>query len=101
SAAGGIGGEKEQQIMDATTRIYEACNFQDISGQRLTKVIKLLNSIEERVDKLNDLFGTPEEAKAAANDAGKKDEPSPQDLLNGPQLSGQGTSQADIDALFN
>ncbi len=101
NAASGIGGEKEQQIIDATTRIYEACNFQDISGQRLTKVIRLLGSIEERVDKLNDLFGTPEEAKAAAGDAAKKAELTDQDLLNGPQLSGKGTSQADIDALFS
>ncbi len=93
--------EKEQQIVDATTRIYEACNFQDISGQRLTKVIKLLASIEERVTKLNNLFGQAETAKTPANDTKTPGTLTDQDLLNGPQHKGQGTSQADIDAMFS
>jgi len=107
NAASGVGGDKEQQIMDATTRIYDACTFQDITGQRITKVIRLLANIEERISKLNDLFGSEPEmlANGNGNDAAKngdiilpKDE---KDLLNGPQLSGQGTSQADIDKLLS
>jgi len=89
-AASGIGGDKEAAIVDATTRIYEACNFQDISGQRLNKVIKLLAHIEERVIALNGLFGKPAPVVAA-----KAAEP---DLLAGPAL--KTTSQDDIDALF-
>ena len=95
--AASSGTPKEQEIMDATTRIYEACNFQDISGQRLTKVIRLLNSVEERVNKLNQLFG----ANAAPAAALKNSVVSDADLLNGPQLPAQGTTQADIDALFS
>lgn len=100
NAATGIGGDKEQQIVEATTRIYDACTFQDITGQRIRKVIKLLENIEERIGKLNDLFGdepefaaidAPKEVKVPAND---------KDLLNGPQLAAQASSQADIDALF-
>lgn len=93
AAVQGVGGDKEKQIIDATTRIYEACNFQDISGQRLNKVIRLLSHIEERILALNDLFGKAPATKPA-NDA----VPSDNDLLNGPQL--KATSQADIDALF-
>ncbi|MDX1974356.1 MAG: protein phosphatase CheZ [Rickettsiales bacterium] len=96
NAVSGIGGEKEQAITDATVRIYDACTFQDITGQRITKVIRMLNNIEERIRKLNDLFGNQE----AQSDA----QPRPltdKDLLNGPQLAGQAASQADIDALFN
>jgi len=95
-AVGGVGGEKEQQIMDATNRIYEACNFQDITGQRITKVIKLIENIDERIEKLNELFGAPTEdhvVKISVDDE--------RSLLNGPQLSGQGASQADIDSLFD
>ena len=93
--AGAIGGEKERQIMNATQRIYEACNFQDITGQRITKVIKLIANIDERIEKLNTLFGTAPEGSVTKLSA--DDERS---LLNGPQLAGHAASQADVDALF-
>jgi chemotaxis protein CheZ len=106
TAANGVGGDKEQQIMDATTRIYDACTFQDITGQRITKVIRLLANIEERIGKLNGLFGSEGDSSASAGvNAGVKNgeitlPKDDKDLLNGPQLSGQGTSQADIDKLL-
>lgn len=101
--AEGIGGEKEQKIKNAAIAIFDACTFQDITGQRIRKVIKLLQNIEDRINKLNNLFGaTP----AFAEEGGKKD-PSQvvvplndKDLLNGPQLKGQGVSQNEIDSLF-
>ena len=99
NAVAGVGGEKEQQITDASMRIYEACNFQDITGQRIRKVIKLLSSIEERVEKLNELFGNDEAIAAAANSNDRTGEID-KDLLNGPQLSSQAATQDDIDALF-
>jgi len=97
AAVGGIGGEKETAIMDATNLIYDACNFQDITGQRINKVIKLLANIEQRVSKLNALLSTvaSEEAKVVPMHT-----PSDKDLLNGPQLAGQGVSQAEVDRLF-
>ncbi|MCE2927513.1 MAG: protein phosphatase CheZ [Rickettsiales bacterium] len=97
--ASGIGGEKEQQILDATTRIYEACNFQDVTGQRIRKVIKLLENIEERIGKLNELFGNDEDLMRSVQET-KPDPMSDSALMNGPQLSNQASSQADIDALF-
>ena len=95
-AAGGIGGDKEKAIMDATTQIYGACNFQDITGQRINKVIKLLANIEQRVSKLNTLLSevASKESKVAPAASGEVD------LLAGPQHTGQGSSQAEIDALF-
>ena len=102
SAAAGIDAEKEKAIMEAATRIYEACNFQDVTGQRIRKVIKLLENIESRIDKLNSLFGN--EATTAANsnqkDSALPPAPSDKDLMNGPQMNASATSQADIDALF-
>jgi len=100
-AASGIGGEKEKQIIDATALIYDACTFQDITGQRIRKVIALLENIESRIGKLNNLFGAAPQF-AAANDGGAVKIPvSDKDLLNGPQLAAQASSQADIDALFS
>lgn len=95
AAAAGVGGEKEQQIMDAVNRVYESCNFQDITGQRITKVIKLISNIEERVAKLNELFGTDDDNVVPVT-AGMTEK----DLLNGPQLASQAASQEEIDMLF-
>lgn len=97
-AAGGVGGEKEQVIMDATNRIYESCNFQDITGQRISKVIKLITNIDERIGKLNELFGTSE---GEATNVVKISADNEKSLLNGPQLANQAASQDDIDALFS
>jgi len=100
----GVGGEKEQKIVEATNQIYEACNFQDITGQRITIVIKLLANIEERIAKLVALFGASESDNTSAVNGGSAAEiilpADDKDLLNGPQLSGKASSQAEIDQLF-
>jgi chemotaxis protein CheZ len=102
NAAGTIGGEAQQSITDAAMRIYEACNFQDVTGQRIRKVIKLLENIEDRIGKLNALFGNEVPAMPTAKD-GSNVITMPTDdkaLMNGPQLSSNAVSQDDIDALF-
>jgi len=100
NAAGGIGGDKETQILEAAARIYDACTFQDISGQRITKVIKLLSNIEERIGKLNELFGNDNKPIEPANANYAKTILEDKDLLNGPQLASKASSQEEIDSLF-
>ena len=82
-----------EKVTEAVTLVYESCNFQDITGQRITKVVRALQSMESKLQALASAFG-PIEGDApvlAEGDAA---------LLNGPQLSGGATSQDDIDALF-
>ena len=105
-----VEGEHGTQIADIVTGIYEACNFQDITGQRITKVVKTLKQIENKVAALIGAFGDEiarEKARAAAAAAESTDKvttatdkPTDEDLLNGPQLPTNANSQADIDALF-
>jgi chemotaxis protein CheZ len=45
-------------IMDSVTKIFDACNFQDITGQRITKVIKTLEYVEAKIARLAQLFGS-------------------------------------------
>lgn len=94
--------EQGEILNDVTTRIFEACNFQDITGQRITKVVKALKHIEERIDALVEAFG-PEfrDKTAAVAPAPLSTERSDEDLLNGPQLPTTASDQASIDALFN
>ncbi len=96
-------GENSQKLMDATTRIYEACGFQDITGQRITKVVKTLKAIEERIDALVAAFGSDiEKVKAEQLDAEEKEEKKDSDeaLMHGPQLAEDAKSQAEVDALL-
>ena len=99
--SGELSPEHSQQLSDVTTAIYEACNFQDITGQRITKVVKALKHIEERVEALVKAFG-PEGKDAApeTTDGGAPGALTDQDLLNGPQLPEKAPDQAAIDALF-
>ncbi len=53
----GLDPEVSAQVMDATIRIYTACGFQDITGQRIGKIVTALRNIEERVDALIDALG--------------------------------------------
>lgn len=96
--AAAVGGEVGDQLQDAVTRIYEACNFQDISGQRITKVIKTLQTIETRIGLLVEVLGGEgrEQPKTKSAPAPVGDEA----LLNGPQLPDNANSQAEIDALL-
>jgi chemotaxis protein CheZ len=100
---GELEAEHSDKLMDATTKIYEACTFQDITGQRITKVVTALKHIEEKIDALVDAFGSEIEKFKAENpdpDADVPKEITDEDLLEGPQLEGEGRSQEDIDALL-
>lgn len=85
------------QITDQVTRIFEACTFQDITGQRITKVVKTLKQIEAKVADLVHAFG---DAPAPRRRAGTPAAAGDAELLNGPQLPGAAASQSEIDAFF-
>ncbi|WP_119419574.1 protein phosphatase CheZ [Desertibaculum subflavum] len=81
-------------IEQACLKIYEACAFQDITGQRVRKVVGTIHHIEERLEKLVQVLG-PEMGET------REDRPSgDKALLNGPQLAGQGIDQAEVDAMM-
>jgi chemotaxis protein CheZ len=100
AVSGELKGKQSERIMDVVTKIYEACNFQDITGQRITKVVNTLKHIEEELDKLTKVFG--DEIKNSAEKAARKpkDDRADSHLLNGPQHSEQAASQEEIDALL-
>jgi len=92
-----------EKVTEAVTLVYESCNFQDITGQRITKVVKALKHIESKVDALVAAFGD-EIAKYKAThptqEAKAEDPMSDAALLNGPQLAAKAGKQDDIDALL-
>jgi chemotaxis protein CheZ len=93
--------EHAARIQTAVTQIYEACNFQDITGQRITKVVKTLKHIEDRVAALLGAFGEEVSRQRAGQDVAAADSgQGERDLLNGPQLPEEAKKQAEIDAIL-
>ena len=87
------------QISSEIVKIFEACNFQDITGQRITKVVRTLRFIETRILAMIEIWG--KEAFEDLPVPGGPEAHSSDDLVSGPQLENQGISQAEIDALFD
>ena len=99
-----LSGEAADKLQGAVTRIYEACSFQDITGQRIGKVVTALKAIEGRIASVVSAASgmpgpnaAPAPAAAPAQD-NKRTEG--EKLANGPQLPGAGVSQSEIDRLL-
>ena len=69
-------------------KIFEACAFQDITGQRISKVVETLTLIEQRI-------------RDYGPDMAETNRREDRDLLNGPALPGEGLEQNAIDALLD
>lgn len=98
--AGGLAPEASQPLSDAVTRLYEACSFQDITGQRITKVVKTLRHIESRIDRMILVFGEQLASQAAGESGDGVEGASDAHLMNGPQMPATANQQGDIDAIF-
>jgi chemotaxis protein CheZ len=89
-------------IQERVISIFEACNFQDLTGQRISKVMTTMKFIEQHINTMMDIWGGVDAIKAHAPQIiDTRDEDSK--LLNGPRLAGDvgHASQDDIDALFD
>lgn len=89
-----------EDISEHVVAIFEHANFQDITGQRINKVVNTLKFVEERIDKMINIWGqeTFEELLAEIPDGPAGDDE--RRLLNGPQMAEKAISQGDIDKLF-
>jgi chemotaxis protein CheZ len=94
--------DQASDIQEQVVKIFEACNFQDLTGQRITKVVNAFCFIEQRVDRMMEIWGGIEGFKdvETVNLPERSDH---EELLNGPALQEDEdtASQDDIDALFD
>lgn len=80
--------------------LFEACAFQDLTGQRISRVVKTLEQIEARVARFASYTGIKDQA-GHANSAEEQDaERKKKLLLHGPVGEDQGNSQPAIDQLL-
>src|ERR1700736_1879735 len=91
-----------EEIQERVISIFEACNFQDLTGQRISKVMSTMKFIEQHINAMMEIWGGVDAIKAHAMPIVDTREGDAK-LLNGPKLDGDvgHASQDDIDALFD
>jgi chemotaxis protein CheZ len=91
-----------EEIQEKVISIFEACNFQDLTGQRISKVMATMKFIEHHIMEMMEIWGGVDAIKAHAPPIVDTREGDAR-LLNGPKVDGDvgHASQDDIDALFD
>jgi chemotaxis protein CheZ len=87
-------------IQERVVQIFEVCNFQDLTGQRVSKAVTTLRFIEEHIDRMLQTWQKIEQFKPIVPDDRSEDDD--QRFLNGPKLAGDGghATQSEIDKIF-
>lgn len=81
------------------TDIYLACSFQDLTGQRIAKVVQTLRYLDGRINAMLDTLGiTPAPMDATSSPPVEHEDG--RHLLNGPARPGEGLSQTNIDTML-
>lgn len=84
--------EVSNEVTNNVMVIFEACNFQDLTGQRIKKVTTALDFIESSVGHILEKYSF---------DDIKQDNRADADLMAGPQSTKNTPVQEDIDKLFD
>jgi chemotaxis protein CheZ len=84
-------------VNDKVMSIFEACSFQDLTGQRIARVVETLEHVEARIGRF---------AAAVRTEGGDETQETERErrarelLLHGPQSRGEAIAQNEIDALM-
>lgn len=89
-------------LIDANaTEVYTACSFQDITGQRIAKVVETLQHIEDRVARFANVMKAKDLDGFMTDNERERAERRERLLLHGPQLDGEGADQSTVDSLID
>jgi chemotaxis protein CheZ len=80
--------------------IFEACSFQDITGQRISKVVDALLQLEQRLGRFATAVNVRDAAAPTQAEAAVLERRAAL-MLNGPAVEGEAIAQDEIDKLFN
>ncbi|WP_321341030.1 protein phosphatase CheZ [uncultured Cohaesibacter sp.] len=98
----GADSDKCDELDMEATNIYMACSFQDLTGQRIRKIVDAMRYVESRINSMIDIWGFESEGiEVDQHDHRRHDQRPDAHLLNGPALEGEGVGQDDVDNLFS
>ncbi|MDH3581849.1 MAG: protein phosphatase CheZ [Hyphomicrobiales bacterium] len=89
-----------ETVNASVMEIFEACAFQDITGQRISKVQENLDSIKKRVNRLAEAVGATDSEEPLCAEEAEREARKKKLILNGPARDGEGRSQDEVDAMF-
>lgn len=89
------------QVEARMLEIFEACSFQDITGQRIAKVTEALGQVEKRLNRFADAVKARDTADAQDPEEQLRQARREVLLLNGPQDEDKAIGQDEIDKLFD
>lgn len=75
--------------------IYTACSFQDITGQRTARVVRVLQLLDARINAMARLWN-----ESAESESSGENPVTDRHLVNEPALHGQGVDQASVDRVI-
>jgi chemotaxis protein CheZ len=81
--------------------VFEACSFQDITGQRIAKVVETLQHIEERVARFANVMQAKDLEEFLTDAERAREERRRNLLLHGPQSEGAAIAQSEVDSLLH
>jgi chemotaxis protein CheZ len=91
-------------VAERMTAVFEACAFQDITGQRVAKVVETLEHIEARVSRFADATEAKDTGGPANDKEANEAERKLRLFIHGPSLANEDeaerATQVDIDRLF-
>ncbi|MEH3146012.1 MAG: chemotaxis protein [Methylobacterium frigidaeris] len=92
-----------EAILERTVTLYEACNFQDLTGQRISKIVSVLKFVEDHIDRMIEAWGGLDAFRDLIGDLAPSNPDDESSLLNGPKLAEDSghVDQSDIDSLFD
>ncbi len=93
----------QMAVTNHVTSIFEACSFQDLTGQRIQRVVSSLERLEERITQMHEVLnlqaGNTGEFSIMATET-DEEKRSRENLLHGPSSEGEGVGQSLVDAIF-
>lgn len=94
-------GESFARIAECASSIFEACSFQDITGQRISKIVNTINLIEGTLNSLVVIIGEKGLAALPLDEEADDRTEDGEESLHGPALEGEGVTQEEIDKMFD
>jgi chemotaxis protein CheZ len=100
--AGGLPEKEYRNLVETgVLAIFEACSFQDITGQRINKVLDVMGQLEKRLQRFAKAVNVRDSAEGPDPEEALRQARREVLLLNGPQNAEVAIKQDDIDALFD
>jgi chemotaxis protein CheZ len=91
----------QEVVFEQVMKIMEACSFQDLTGQRISKVVETLEHIEQRISSFAAAIGDVDGEVMLSEEDTEREQRRKDLILNGPQSQKDAIAQSAVDDMFS